>query len=254
MRNARLLALGLALIIGFSPVLAYGKEDLVNINGDNKLVLEEETYIEYKGKITDIIKDEEKNNMMIRVDGEEKNKIEKMIFHISEDMKILKEGSKEIIKRDDLKEGDEIRARYKEDTPMTMSIPPQLSPDLLYVDEGKDLISNFNRMIVKGKNINLQDKIYKSADGIYMIALRHLAEELGYDVKWNGRDRSVELTKGAQWSKLSIGKDEYNFAKMAIKLGKAPEIKDSRTYVPLSFIKQVLKQEIEINEGILRIK
>ena len=255
MKNTRILVLGLALIIGLGPVFAYGENYLTNGNGENKLVLEkEETYIDYRGKITDLIKYEDKNKIMIRVDGEEKNKIEKMIFHIDEKVLILKEGTMEIIKRDDLKEGEEIRARYKESTPMIMSIPPQLTPDVLFVSDSQEQITNFNTMIIKGKRINLEDKTYEAEDGNYMIALRQVAEELGYKVKWNGIERSVELTKGVQWSKLKIGKNAYNFAKMSIRLGKAPELKDSRTYVPLDFIKQVLKQEIDISEGVLRIK
>ena len=43
---------------------------------------------------------------------------------------------------------------------------------------------------------------------------------------------------------------QYNFARMLIKLGAAPQLIDSRTYVPATFIEEVLKAEVEVAEGL----
>ena len=66
--------------------------------------------------------------------------------------------------------------------------------------------------------------------------------------------KTAELTKGAQWTAITIGEDNYNFAKMLIKLGTAPEVKDSSTYVPFSFLEEVLRVRVEITEkGMIEI-
>ncbi|MFB9327308.1 copper amine oxidase N-terminal domain-containing protein [Paenibacillus aurantiacus] len=77
-----------------------------------------------------------------------------------------------------------------------------------------------------------------------MIPLRDLASALGYSVKWNGKSQSVELAKGAQWTSVKTGVDQYSFARMLITLGAAPELTNGKMYVPDSFAAQVLQAEV----------
>jgi copper amine oxidase-like protein len=338
MKNTKYLSIGLAGLIAFSPMVsvAVGNETVL-INEDKEVISEREEavdYIEYKGKITDISKDE-KNNMSIKVDGADKAMQNKIIFHIREDMTILSEKTKEFIGRNSLKEGDEITAFYKENTPMTMSIPAQLTPDVIVVNDSSKVgfveVSHFNselvniknelklnisddtvlvdidgdkvdkedledsdlmvfytittrsipaqttpekvvvlanidkekiedeitvmdKVILKGKELKLEDELSKTDDGYYMFAIRQISESLGYKVTWNNDERSATLTKDNQWSKVTIGKDDYNFAKMIVRLGKAPEIKDSKTYVPVKFLEEALQLEVDVEDGILKVK
>ena len=59
-----------------------------------------------------------------------------------------------------------------------------------------------------------------------MLPLRKIAEgELGYKLKWDGKEKSVELQKAAQWTKITIDENSYFFARMApFGLSKAPEL------------------------------
>ncbi|TYP73913.1 copper amine oxidase N-terminal domain-containing protein [Paenibacillus methanolicus] len=77
-----------------------------------------------------------------------------------------------------------------------------------------------------------------------MIPLRDLAAALGYNVTWNGKTQSVELMKGAQWTSVKLGADQYSFARMLIKLGAAPEQKNGKIFVPDSFAAQVLQADV----------
>ena len=71
-----------------------------------------------------------------------------------------------------------------------------------------------------------------------MVPVRAIAENLGFDVSWEGKTKTVMLGKGIS---LTIGKDNYIYMKTApIQLGTAPEIVDGKTFVPLSFFKDVL--------------
>lgn len=97
------------------------------------------------------------------------------------------------------------------------------------------LAAELNGAIVKGVEI-------KEVNGIKMMPFRFVAENLGYEVTWNGENRSIEVTKGAQYIKMAIDKDSYAFSRRAGEpLGAAPTlVDDSVTYVPLAFVTEVL--------------
>lgn len=101
---------------------------------------------------------------------------------------------------------------------------------------------------------SLKNKIYKSED-TFMIPVREIAETLGYKVSWNSVARQAELTKGANFITINKDKDMYSFAKMTVKLDKAPEIKEGTMFVPLNFIEEVMQLEMEITQdGMINIK
>jgi hypothetical protein len=100
-----------------------------------------------------------------------------------------------------------------------------------------------------GAAIVLTEEVITTDEGVMMIPLRMVAEELGFEVTWNGEEKSVEVLRGPNWSTLTIGRNVYNFAKMLIKLEAAPVIVEGSTYVPLSFAEQVLQAHVEITEN-----
>lgn len=92
-----------------------------------------------------------------------------------------------------------------------------------------------NGAVVKGVEV-------KEINGVKMIPLRLVGEGLGYSVNWNDENRSIELIKGAQYIKMAIDKDSYAFSRRSGEpLGAAPTlVDDSVTYVPLSFITEII--------------
>lgn len=93
-------------------------------------------------------------------------------------------------------------------------------------------------IMVNNKKIETP-KPYANEQGVVMVPLRAVAEALGYDVKWNNEQQSIMLGKGIS---LKIGEDNYIYMKTApIKLGTAPAIVNERTFVPLSFFREVVK-------------
>lgn len=178
-------------------------------------------------------------------------------LNISEDTVIVnKDGEK--VEKENIKNKDLV-VFY---TISTKSIPAQTTPEKIVVigdrkevEEVEDVeITALDKIIIDGKEVKLLSPIYTNGEDIKMIPLRQIAEALEYEVKWNNEARSVELTKGAQWTSIVVGEDNYNFAKMIVKLGTAPEIKGSATYVPFNFLEEVLKVGVEITkEGIINI-
>jgi len=95
----------------------------------------------------------------------------------------------------------------------------------------------------------LSAKAIKREDGTTMIPLRAVAEKLGYELKWSGNDKPIEIVRGPQWTTVTIGKNSYFFAKMApMQLKSAPVLYDSATYVPVEFIGEIFRTEYKIGE------
>jgi len=91
---------------------------------------------------------------------------------------------------------------------------------------------------------------------VVMVPLRDITDIMGYEIKWNGKNKPVELTKGPHWTSVELNNNRYTFAKMApFKLEAAPELKGGRTYVPVSFINKVLDgEDLRVVDGILEVK
>lgn len=138
-------------------------------------------------------------------------------------------------------------------TASTKSIPAQTTPEKIIVIKNNEP-TVFNKVIINDEEIKLEDHMYKNKDGIVMIPLREIAEKLGYKLVWDKDNLSTELTKEAQWTKVIIGEDNYNFAKMMVELGAAPELKEAKTYVPINFLEKVLMAHMENTvDGTLKI-
>lgn len=338
------IVLSMAACITLSPVLANANpNDLVEevtvisapINIEEEIMVKD--YIKYEGKITSITKNERYISIMVKDD--ESDPYNGMLFHLNEDVILLSDKTMDFISEDTFKEGQTVTGYYSKDTIMLMSLPAQLSPDLIILNEAeepitvevskfnKDLISTdgslkisqsdntiivnkdgkkidkeglvdrdlivfysvaresypaqitpekiivmekeedighvempefeisvFNKVFINEKKVTLDKELYKNEEGVMMIPLRQISEALGYEVIWNNEERSVELLKGPQWSLVTIGKDQYNFARMLIELGTPPEIKTSTSYVPFNFLREVLRVDVDITkDGIVEI-
>ena len=146
----------------------------------------------------------------------------------------------------------------------TKSIPAQAPAQKIILMDGEDQIDEedveeskeikvLDKIIINEEEISLENQLYNK-EGVTMIPLREISEALGYEITWNNESRTVELTKDAQWTAVTIGEDNYNFAKMLIKLGVAPEIKEGSTFVPFTFLGEVLQADLEVTEsGIISI-
>lgn len=330
------------------------------INEDMELIDEEvneaqvKEYMTYEGHIIDVNEKEDNISIWVQKEEDKENSQEGIIFHIDEDVLLLSDKTMEQVQKDYLEENMKILVFYEADTPMTMSLPPQATPDGIVVRENKNLrsikVSNFNDELVsldnqlklniqedtimvdrdgqkvekedlKGEDLLvfysvttrsipaqtspqavilldefdldldidfdeeltvfdkviiekqangkpstdekgikvLEDKIYRNEEGVLMVPLREVGEALGYEVNWDVEKRAAQLTKGAQWTEVvigegTVGEDNYNFAKMIVKLGTPPVLKDSTAYVPVNFIEEILQRDIGLEDGMLKIE
>lgn len=99
------------------------------------------------------------------------------------------------------------------------------------------------KITVNGNEI---EKTYIENGGVKMIPLRAVCESLGFTVDWDGEARKIEISKLPMYITCSPDKDGYTFAKTAPQLlGTAPVLKDGTTYVPVSFISEIMEGSVE---------
>lgn len=79
-----------------------------------------------------------------------------------------------------------------------------------------------------------------------MVPLRAVAEKLGFTVEWEESERMAELAKGEWRINVKLGEDRYATDDGEKSLGTAPELTDSKTYVPVSFVGEVLYAQFAV--------
>lgn len=126
-------------------------ENEVNIT--NVQEEEQNKYIKYQGKILKVIKGDSNTSIQVIVDEDDEYGY---IFHISEDVALWDRGTEEVADREGLKEGMEVEVYYHQDTPMTMSLPAQLTPGLVVIQGeetyGSTYMGEFNKDFISTDN------------------------------------------------------------------------------------------------------
>lgn len=122
------------------------------------------------------------------------------------------------------------------------------------LQNSKEIIGNSYSFYIDGQILKDPVIAYKQENHV-LVPLRQIAEAAGYKVIWNQEERSVTLEKDSFWSKLTIDKDAYYFAKMAPRpLGQAPLLIENTTYIPLAFLSDILKYNVAMDEEIIAIR
>ncbi|MBG9790067.1 peptidase [Brevibacillus laterosporus] len=128
------------------------------------------------------------------------------------------------------------------------------TPQLTQINNELTKPASKHAVYVNGKVVDENLNVYANKQNVLMIPLRTISDQLGYQVTWNAETKSAELQKGAQWTAVAVGKDQYSVNKMYMQLGSAPESKAGVTYVPVSFFDKVLHQQVIVeDDGTIKI-
>lgn len=120
------------------------------------------------------------------------------------------------------------------------------------MDGATDMSNETIEMYYNDQLIDTELKVVK-INGIAMLPLSPVLKAMDYDVKWNGETQSVEILKGAQWTSIKIGENAYFRNRMAPwELSSAPIIQDSRTFVPVEFMVDILGKGLMVEMGDLK--
>ena len=131
----------------------------------------------------------------------------------------------------------------------TKSIPAQTTPQKIVVldkaadsDRQSEEKTDEAAVSVSGRDVFVYGEKIKapaafvSNSGVQMIPLRAAAEAMGYEVTWNGAERSVLLGSDI---KFKVGEDSFAINGTEVKLAEASLIIDGRTFVPMGFFDTV---------------
>lgn len=111
----------------------------------------------------------------------------------------------------------------------------------------KDALDQFKLMYLETE-IELSEPV-KWIDGVLMVPVKPVMDQFGFETKWNGVDQSVDFNKGAQFTSIRIGQNQYFKNKMAPhELSHEPVISQNRTYVPLEFFTDILGIGLKVEE------
>lgn len=77
------------------------------------------------------------------------------------------------------------------------------------------------------------------------VPIRFIAEELGYDVKWDGANRKVTMTNDGTTVELTIGSNKIKVNGKTVLLDAPAEIRDDRTFVPLRAIAEAFGEKVD---------
>ncbi len=81
-------------------------------------------------------------------------------------------------------------------------------------------------------------------NGSTLIPLRGLVEEMGAEIGWDGDTQTITISKGVTQITLQIGSKAVKVDGKTQQLPVAPVITDSRTFIPVRFVSEVLGYEV----------
>lgn len=116
----------------------------------------------------------------------------------------------------------------------------------------KSSVNSLNVQI-NGKSVSKNPDIYFRSNEL-MIPIKAIAQALDYDLRWIDSTKTAVLDDKAIAALATANDYYYSYGQMAdIRLDTTPEIRNSRMYVPLDFLSEVLKARVEIENRTINI-
>lgn len=119
---------------------------------------------------------------------------------------------------------------------------------------------------VQASQLLLDDMVFTDklhyTNGVAMVPVRIVAEELGFDVKWEPASQTIHLTNGKIQTNLTVGLDSYFYSTALsgmvgmiapVSFGAAPEWQKDGIYVPADLF-DMLGATVTINGNTMTIK
>lgn len=137
----------------------------------------------------------------------------------------------------------------------TRSIPAQTTPKKVVVLESavaEEVVdyTKVTSLTVGDKEIGAIS--FDSEKNTFMVPIRAISEALGFDVAWEGETKTVTIASGEEKAQMVIGENAY-VGSEEVALEAAPELRNDRTYAPVSFFEKVIGAVVSVVDSILSI-
>ncbi|HHX59934.1 MAG TPA: copper amine oxidase N-terminal domain-containing protein [Epulopiscium sp.] len=120
------------------PMVSFAQEKQPLISANEGVVISEKAemkneYIKYAGEISEVM--EYEGDISIHVNSRDDQDEYGFVFHISEDVLLWNRETQKRVTSKDLKEGMAVEVYFNQNTPTTMSLPPQLTPAVVVIQK-----------------------------------------------------------------------------------------------------------------------
>lgn len=119
----------------------------------------------------------------------------------------------------------------------------------LYIGSSQAFVNNVERQ-VDSTNANVKPFV---KDGRTLVPVRFVSESLGAEVGWDAGTSTVTVTLNGKEVKLVIGSKTMKVGNKNEELDVAPEISESRTYLPLRSLVEALGKKVFYDRGLIII-
>ena len=109
-------------------------------------------------------------------------------------------------------------------------------------------------MWVDGRFVPLNEAPYLNRDGVTMIPLRVIAEQLDFKVNYDSKKQKITLNKGDSQLIMWVGKKEALMNGQAKSLQSVPVVKNGTSLVPLRLVAEFFGAQVEWNDGQIILK
>ncbi|MEG6512400.1 copper amine oxidase N-terminal domain-containing protein [Desulforamulus ruminis] len=104
------------------------------------------------------------------------------------------------------------------------------------------------------KGVQMDATPYISPQGRTFVPVRFLGNALGVDnenISWDGEEGKATLTLGEATAELIVGKQQIVTNGQAKEMDVAPELKNSRTFLPARFVAEALGYQVDFLNGMV---
>lgn len=102
--------------------------------------------------------------------------------------------------------------------------------------------------IVYGQHLKITKpewKAYVDKNGRTQFPVRFVSEALGYDVRWDGAQQKVTISKNGHTVEMFIGRKTYYVDGQPREMDTAPIVTQGRTFVPLRFAAEAMGCDVD---------
>lgn len=89
--------------------------------------------------------------------------------------------------------------------------------------------------------------------GRTMVPLRLVSEEMGYDVKWDGKTQTATIIENGTTVKIAIGSQAPTVNGVTKKIDAPATLTNGRTYVPVRFISEAMGEKVDYKNNTVYI-
>lgn len=214
---------------GKEVLLEEGMEVTVYIDGNKPMIMIYPP--QYSPEVVIVQSEDDGTVKLDQFDQDFLNKNKDLIIHIGEETSITN-LSGTVLKPEDIVDKD-VLIFYEV---VLESYPAQIGPSkIVLMEYDKELTDS-------EKAYEIAEKDFYMVNGVKMIPLRLVAEQLGYEV--NSTGKGAILSKGNATFTITRGTKMYGYNKAILYFEEAPALLEkTKTYVPYSFLEELIEIE-----------